>query len=78
MGRSRRTFDARRYARRQDVQLLAGFFILLYLVGGALIWFFYGAYGALLGFVCMTMGLLCVVLLYGLVSLMGWWATRGD
>jgi hypothetical protein len=45
-------------------------------VGGGIIWFFYGRGGALLGWLCMTGGLLFFLLLYAIVSAIGWWANR--
>jgi len=74
--RANRTFDPRRYARSQEVQLVAGFFVLLYLVGGALIWWFYGGPAAVLGITCITGGLIFFLLIYLLFSLIGWWANR--
>lgn len=74
--RTRRSFDPRRYARAQEVRLVAGFFVLLYGVGGALIWWFYGRAAALLGLACITGGLLFFLLIYALFSLIGWWANR--
>lgn len=74
MGRSQRGFNPRRYARSQEVRLLAGFFLLLYVVGGGLIWHFYGGAGALLGMVCVTVVLLVLVALYAILTLIGRWA----
>lgn len=74
--RTRRSFNPRRYARSQEVRLVFGFFVLLYLVGGALIWWFYGRAAAALGLVCITGGLFFFLLIYGLVTLIGWWANR--
>jgi hypothetical protein len=71
-----RTFDPRRYARSQEARLVAGFFVLLFVVGGGLIWAFYGWQAALLGAACMLGGLISFLLLYLLVSLVGWWANR--
>ena len=76
MSRRRRGFDPVRFVRTTEGQMVIGFFILLYVVGGALIWNFYGHGGAILGWVCMTGGLLFFLLLYGIVSLIGWWANR--
>ena len=36
----------------------------------------FGLGGALLGWVCMTGGLLFFLLLYAIVSAIGWWANR--
>jgi hypothetical protein len=76
MGRRKRGFDARRYARSQEARLVLGFFLLLYGVGGPLIWWFYGTAGMALGLGCITGGLLVFLLVYGLVALIGWWANR--
>jgi len=70
----RRGFDPSRFTHSGESQLVIGFFLLLYLVGGGLIWFFYGPNAALLGVICMTGGLLFFLLLYGLVWLIGYWA----
>lgn len=78
MARRKQGFDARRYARSQEVRLVAGFFVILYFVGGPLIWLFYGAGGALLALLCMTGALVFFLLLYGLVTLLGRWANKGD
>jgi hypothetical protein len=76
MRRQSRGFDPFRFARSTEGQLVIGFFVLLYVVGGGLIWYFYGRAGALLGWLCMTGGLLFFLLLYAIVSLIGWWANR--
>lgn len=76
MRRRRREFDPVRFVRTTEGQLVIGFFVLLYGVGGGLIWFFYGWGGAVAGWLCMTGAVLFFVLLYGLVSFAGWWANR--
>lgn len=76
MGRRRRGFDPLRYVRTTEGQLVVGFFVLLYVVGGGLIWLFYGQRGAFVGWLCMTGGLLVFLLLYGLMALVGWWANK--
>ena len=78
MSRRRAGFDPVRFVRTTEGQLVAGFFVLLYVVGGGLIWFFYSMGGALLGWLCMTGGLLFFLLLYGIVTLLGWWANRDE
>ncbi|MEZ4861031.1 MAG: hypothetical protein R3C14_06990 [Caldilineaceae bacterium] len=72
----RRTFDfdSRHFVRCTEGQLVVAFFVLLYGVGGGLIWFFYGRAAALLGIGCMTGGLLFFLLLYGILLLIGHWA----
>ncbi len=74
MRRKQRCFDPFRFARSLEGQLVIGFFLVLYGVGGGLIWIFYGKAAALLGMVCMTGGLFFFLLLYAIVWLIGWWA----
>ena len=76
MSRRRRGFDPVRFVRTIEGQLVIGFFVILYVVGGALIWYYYGLGGAIAGWLCITGGLFFFMLLYGLVSLAGWWANR--
>jgi hypothetical protein len=67
-------FHAQRFLRQTEGQLVVAFFVLLYGVGGGAIWYYYGRYAALLGWICMTGGLLLFLLLYALVWLIGRWA----
>jgi len=76
MSGRRRGFDPARFVRSTEGQLVIGFFVILYVVGGGLIWYFYGLGGAIAGWLCITGGLIFFFLLYGLVSLAGWWANR--
>ncbi len=76
MSNRRRSFDPVRFVRSTEGQLVIGFFVILYGVGGALIWYYYGLSGAIAGWLCITGGLVFFLLLYGLVSLAGWWADR--
>ena len=76
MSGRRRGFDPARFVRSTEGQLVIGFFVILYVVGGGLIWYFYGPGGAIAGGLCITGGLFFFLLLYGLVSLAGWWANR--
>ncbi len=52
--------DLRQYARQTNIRLVAGFIILLLLVGDGLIYLFYGRYAALMGLICILAGLLPV------------------
>ncbi|HQY95056.1 hypothetical protein [Caldilinea sp.] len=76
MSRRRRGFEPIRFVRTTEGQLVIGFFVILYVVGGALIWYYYGLGGAIAGWLCITGGLFFFLLLYSLVSLAGWWANR--
>lgn len=76
MARRKQGFNSRTFARNQEVRLVTGFFVILYFVGGPLIWYFYGLGGMLLAMLCMTGALLFFLGLYALVSLIGRWANR--
>jgi hypothetical protein len=58
--------DLRRHRQRTDRNLLLGFFALLFLVGGGLIWLLYGAGAAAFGLACLALG----AVLTGLVLLL--------
>ena len=49
--------DLRKYARDTNIRLLAGFILLLFLIGGGLIYWFYGFQGAIFGLMCLLAGL---------------------
>ena len=71
---NRKPFSPRQFARSTEMRLFLAFALLLYGVGGGLIWLFYGLPAMLLGAACVTGGLGMIGLLYGLVSLVGRWA----
>ncbi len=56
--------DLRDYARKTDVLLGLGAIILFLVVGGALIWIFYGGPAASLGLMCMFAGIATVLLIF--------------
>jgi hypothetical protein len=55
--------DLRDYARRTNVRLAAGAFLLLFIVGLGLIYLFYGKAAAGFGFLCLLAGLLPIGLI---------------
>lgn len=74
MHRRRISFNARRFAKSMEGQLVIAFFVLLYGVGGGLIWLFYGRAAALLGLACISGGMLFFLLLYAIMLLIGYLA----
>jgi len=64
--------DLRDYAKQTDRRLIFGALFLLFVVGGGLIWYFYGGAGAGLGVVCLLAGLSPVVLILGIFLVMDW------
>lgn len=49
--------DLRKYARQTNFRLALGAILVLFLVGGGLIWVFFGRNAAILGFICLAAGL---------------------
>lgn len=55
--------NLREYARKTNVQLAAGAFLLLFVVGLGLIYLVYGPQAAAFGFICLLAGLTPVALI---------------
>lgn len=70
--------DMRKYARQTNFRLWVGFILLLFLVGGGLIYWFYGGRAALLGLVCLVVGLLPLLLIWLILVGLEWVAKRGE
>jgi len=70
--------DLRKYARQTNFRLWVGFILLLFLVGGGLIYWFYGSRAALLGLVCLVVGLLPLLLIWLILVGLEWVAKRGE
>jgi hypothetical protein len=63
---------------RTERNLLLGFFALLFIVGGGLIWYFYGAGAAALGVGCIAGGAVLVGLLALLMAGLQWLSDRWE
>jgi hypothetical protein len=57
------TRDLRKYARNTNIRLFAGFIVLLFTVGGSLIYMIYGIEGTIMGLICLLVGLAPFVLI---------------
>jgi len=68
--------DLRRYARQTNIRLALGGVLLLFLVGDGLIYFFYGQSAAVLGMVCILLGLAPLVLIGLALWFIEWIARR--
>jgi hypothetical protein len=55
--------DLRDYSKKTDRQLVIGGILLLFLVGGGLIWWFYGTGAAGLGITCLMAGVSVVLII---------------
>lgn len=72
------TRDLRNYARQTNKRLILGGIGLLYLVGGGLIYAFYGREAAITGVICLTVGLAPLVLAWLALGVVGWLAQKAD
>jgi hypothetical protein len=70
--------DLRKYARQTNVRLLIGFILILFVVGDGLIYWFYGRGAALMGLLCMAVGLGPVLLIWLILAVMEWAVKRVD
>lgn len=64
--------DLRKYARQTNFRLVAGFLLVLFIVGDGLIYLFYGRNAALMGLVCLVAGITPVILIVGVLWLIDW------
>ncbi len=55
--------DLRDYAKKTNIQLAVGAFILLFVIGLGLIWLIYGGGAASFGFFCLMAGLAPIVII---------------
>ena len=65
-----RSIDLRQHRRRTERDLIIGGAVILFVVGGGLVWHFYGFPAAVAGWGCMLGGVLLAGLLYLLLKLM--------
>ena len=72
------TRDLRKYARNTNIRLLIGFIVLLFTVGGALIYSIYGLQGAIFGFICLLAGLAPLAIIALLLWGMEWIVKRAN
>ena len=56
--------DLRKYAKQTNVRLIIGGLLLLFIVGVGLIYFLYGPGAALMGLICLLVGLVPLVLIW--------------
>jgi len=70
--------DLRKYAQQTNARLVAGFFILLLVVGIGLIYAFYGRDAALMGLLCVGAALAPAGLVALILAAIGWFVKRVD
>ena len=59
--------DLRNYAKRTNIQLAVGAFVLLFIIGLGLIWLLYGKGAALIGFLCLLGALVPIAYFAGII-----------
>lgn len=64
--------DLREYARQTNIRLALGAFILLFVVGVALIWAIYGVDAAGMAFTCLLAALFPVILILSIFLAIEW------
>jgi hypothetical protein len=72
------TKDLRRYAQQTNLRLAAGGLLLLFIVGDGLIYLFMGPGAALMGLLCLGMGLAPLLLIWLFLSGIEWLAKRAN
>lgn len=70
--------DLRQYARQTNRRLLLGGLVLLFVVGGGLIYLLYGREAAFLGVLCILLGLTPVVLIALILLILDWLVKRAN
>jgi hypothetical protein len=56
--------DLRKYARQTNVRLSIGFAVIIFLIGDGLIYYFYGQGAAIMGALCILLGLAPLLLIF--------------
>jgi hypothetical protein len=68
--------DLRRYARQTNARLFVGMLLLLFIVGDGLIYIIYGREAAVMGIICLATGLAPLVIIWALLTFLGWVAKK--
>jgi hypothetical protein len=72
------TRDLRKYAHQTNIRLIIGALILIFLIGDGLIYIFFGKGAALLGFSCILVGMVPIILTALVLLLLDWIRHRVD
>ena len=70
--------DLRKYAQDTNIRLVAGAFLLLFIVGDGLIYFIYGKGAALMGLLCLLAGIAPVLIIALIMLLLNWIVKRAN
>ncbi len=70
------TRDLRKYSRQTQNRLILGFLALVFFLGDGLIYLFWGRDAALMGLICLLLGLTPAVLVWGFLILLDWFVRK--
>lgn len=70
------TRDLRKYSRQTQNRLILGFLALVFFLGDGLIYLFWGREAALMGLICLLLGLTPAVLVWGFLILLDWFVRK--
>jgi hypothetical protein len=70
--------DMRKYSRQTTIGLIIGGLLLLFIVGGGLIYLIYGQGAALSGVACLLFGLVPIGIISLVLWLLGWISKRAN
>jgi hypothetical protein len=70
--------DMRKYSRQTTIGLIIGGLLLLFIVGGGLIYLIYGQSAALSGLGCLLFGLVPIGIISFILWLLGWISKRAN
>jgi len=70
--------DLRRYARQTNARLFIGFLLLLFIVGDGLIFWLWGRNAAVMGLLCITLGLVPLLLVWVVLTVLEWVVKKAD
>jgi hypothetical protein len=70
--------DLRKYASQTNVQLIGGALLVLFIIGDGLIYLFYGSGAALMGLMCLLVGMIPIVLTLLVLLFLDWIRKRAN
>ncbi len=70
--------DLRKYARQTNFRLTVGGIALIYVIGIGLVYLIYGEGAAIMGLLCLSGGLIPIILIYAVLWLMDWIVKKTD
>jgi hypothetical protein len=72
------TRDLRRYAKQTNIRLIIGGMAVLVIIGDGLILLIYGRDAAVMGLLCLMVGLLPLLLIWVVLSILEWVVRRSN